>query len=65
MQAVEAAEQLGNDQKEAQLQLKAQLSYRLGNFDAAISLYKELYNQQKVFLLLDSVCLKNCHSASL
>ena len=37
-----------DDKKEANLQLKAQLHYRLGDYGAAIKAYHEVFNQHKV-----------------
>ena len=48
MQALEAVDELGSEHKEAKLQLKAQLCYRLGDYKAAIKVYNELLSQQKV-----------------
>ncbi len=48
MQALETVDELGSEHKEAKLQLKAQLCYRLGDYETAIKLYNELFSQQKV-----------------
>lgn len=48
LQALEALEQLDSKHVEAKTQLNAQLCYRLGDYEAAMKLYDELFSQQKV-----------------
>lgn len=48
MQALDTLESLSVPQKEAHLQLKAQLLYRLGDFDAAIKIYQEVVSEKGV-----------------